>query len=82
MGAYLIWSAEHEGWWGPAGLGYVRDVGEAGRFSREDALEICRNALPGQWSPGLGFPEVPIAEADALELEAAGRRLLARRSTG
>jgi hypothetical protein len=48
MGSYLIWSTEHDGWWGPGGLGYVRHVGEAGRYTREEALEICRNALPGQ----------------------------------
>jgi hypothetical protein len=81
MTMYLIWSAEHEGWWGPDGLGYVCSVAEAGRYSRDEAMEICRNALPGQWVPGLGFPEVPIAQADALDLEAEGRRLLAGRRT-
>jgi hypothetical protein len=40
---------------------------------------ICR-ALPGQWAPGAPFPELPIAEGDALELEAEGRKLIAGRA--
>jgi hypothetical protein len=41
---YLIWSIEHDGWWGPGESGYVKRVSEAGRYSRDRALAICANA--------------------------------------
>jgi hypothetical protein len=76
---FLIWSNEHGAWCGPGGMSYVHRVAGAGRYDRGEAFEICRNALPGQWSPGRPFPEVPIAEADAIELDTAGR-LMARKT--
>jgi hypothetical protein len=35
---------------------------EAGHYSRAEAIDICKNALPGPWKPGEPFPELPIAE--------------------
>ena len=31
--AYLVWSNEHNAWWGPGETGYVRRVAEAGRYT-------------------------------------------------
>lgn len=44
--AYYIWSNEHEAWWGPGRMGYVKGLRGAGRYSRDEALAICRDALP------------------------------------
>jgi hypothetical protein len=38
-------------------------------------VSVALKALPGQWAPGFPFPEIPIAEAMALVLEAACRDL-------
>jgi len=67
---YLIWSNENRRWLGPGGNGYVRHLTEAGRYSRERAIEICRKALLGQWKPGYPFPEMAILERDVLALTA------------
>ena len=41
---WLIWSNEHNGWWGPNSYGYVKDRTAAGRYSYEEATRIVRNA--------------------------------------
>lgn len=41
---WLIWSNEHQGWWGPAENGYVKLFSDAGRYSFERASEIVENA--------------------------------------
>jgi hypothetical protein len=38
---WLIWSSEHQAWWKGAQSGYTEDVSHAGRYSREEAEEIC-----------------------------------------
>ena len=43
--AYAVWSEQRGAWWGPGSRGYRRKFSESGRFSREQALDICRNAL-------------------------------------
>lgn len=48
MSDYLIWSNEHGAWWGPGECGYVARTADAGRYSRELALQICTNAMPGR----------------------------------
>jgi hypothetical protein len=53
---YLVWSNEHAGWWAQGRFGYTTDVAKAGRYTRERAIEICRNALPG-WRQGMPFPK-------------------------
>ena len=58
---HLIWSNEHRGWRRPGGLGYSVHVEEAGRFTRQQALEKCRRALVG-WRPGTPYPDIPVAE--------------------
>jgi hypothetical protein len=60
---YLIWSAEHAGWWAPGG-GYVARVSQAGRFSRHAALRLSTEAMTGT-ARRLGLlPEVPVRWAD------------------
>lgn len=39
---WLVWSHEHKSWWGPNQCGYFWNIGEAGRYTLEDALKICR----------------------------------------
>ena len=60
---YLVWSNEHRRWWGPGERGYVQRVGEAGRYSRDRALAICRNALGTAGHMGI-FAELPVRLRD------------------
>ena len=43
---YLIWSVEHNGWWGSARRGYFRELSKAGRYSHAEALAICIRSIP------------------------------------
>jgi len=44
---YLIWSNEHAMWWGPDERGYTGVIEAAGRYTREAAERICRDASVG-----------------------------------
>jgi hypothetical protein len=55
---YLIWSIEHQAWWGPGENGYVTNVDDAGVYSRKRAVDICKRALPGRPKPL--FNEIPV----------------------
>jgi hypothetical protein len=62
MSGYLIWSNEHRAWWGKNSQGYVRSVLKAGMYSRDEAIDICKNALSGSGD----IPnELPVSLADA-----------------
>lgn len=63
---YLIWSNEHRGWWRPGSHGYSSNLRHAGRYSRGNALRICREAIPTAMHTGL-IAEIPVREADVLE---------------
>lgn len=63
---YLVWSNEHHRWWGHGHCGYVLKVSEAGRYSREAALSICRQALGTAGHIGM-LAELPVREDDVLE---------------
>ena len=39
--AYLIWSNEHNAWWGPDRCGYRQSIEQAGRYSLPEALRCC-----------------------------------------
>jgi len=54
-------SNKRRGWRRPGGLGYSVHAEEAGRFTRQQALEECRRALVG-WRPGTPYPDIPVAE--------------------
>jgi len=41
---WLIWSIEHNAWWGPNCCGYTRSQHEAGRYNYSEALNIVGNA--------------------------------------
>ena len=41
---YLIWSIEHQKWWGPNSDGYVDYTDMAGRYTKEEATRIVKNA--------------------------------------
>lgn len=41
---YLIWSNEHEAWWGPGEYGYTNDYLEAGEYDQGRANAICFKA--------------------------------------
>jgi hypothetical protein len=60
---YLIWSNEHGAWWGPNTVGYVRRIEHAGRYSHEQALHICTNAMPGRRGDE-PLAEIPVRLAD------------------
>lgn len=60
---YLIWSTEHSAWWKQGSVGYTRSFAGAGHFSRKQALEICRNALPDASHIG-HLAEIPVRHRD------------------
>lgn len=60
---YLIWSNEHRGWWGIGERGYDRHLAKAGRYSRERAIEICRQAIPTAMHIGM-ISEIPVRLED------------------
>ena len=41
---YVVFSWEHNAFWRPARCGYTRIIEKAGRYSREEAEAICRDA--------------------------------------
>lgn len=41
---YLIWSFEHNAWWGWGRRGYVHKIGAAGLYTQDEAIEICEDA--------------------------------------
>lgn len=44
---WLIWSNEHHAWWGANERGYVKTKGNAGQYSFDKAISICRSANRG-----------------------------------
>lgn len=74
MNNYLIWSNEHTAWWRPDHAGYCYDIAEAGRYSRDEAIKICKGANYGfthEDNPN----EIPVLEIDAIEAVNAKRRV-------
>lgn len=69
---YLIWSNKHARWWAPEATGYVTTLKEAGRYSRRQALEICRTSRGG-WDGQRPPPSVPVRTMDAIAAGLEGR---------
>jgi hypothetical protein len=65
---WLVWSHEHGAWWKPAKWSYTDDPQKAGRYSVQDAQEICAKAAY-RWRGGLP-PEVMVP-ASAPDYQAA-----------
>lgn len=64
---YLVWSNEHRAWWGPGEHGYVRELKRAGRYSRVQALAICRRAIPTSMHIGGMLAELPVRLDDVTD---------------
>lgn len=68
---YLIWSNEHQAWWGVAHRGYTRIIDSAGRYSRAEALSIA-GTRDGGWHVRKSNPdEIAMPEQDAIDQYAA-----------
>lgn len=65
---YLIWSHEHQLWWGPDGRGYTEKLSEAGRYARIQALGICTAAIAGTAHRMRALPELPVRLDDVEEM--------------
>lgn len=63
-GMYLIWSTEHRAWWRGGKAGYAHRLADAGIYSRDEAIKICRQAIPGTASRMGMLPEIPVRMAD------------------
>jgi hypothetical protein len=76
---YVIWSIEHDAWWGPARIGYTRAIAEAGVYGEWEAREIVKRANGAGISPdrpdGFQFHEcmIPVAVLGGLIEEGATR---------
>mgnify|MGYP000882785802 CR=1 FL=1 len=55
--SWLVWSNEHEAWWGPNHRGYFTDVASAGRYTLKEANDICVRA--GTVNRTRHDPEIP-----------------------
>lgn len=64
--AYLIWSNEHRGWWRPNSMGYTTGLRNAGHYTRDNALRICREAIYTAGHIGM-ISEIPVRLADVEE---------------
>lgn len=60
---YLVWSNQHRRWWGPGARGYMANSRDAGRYTREQALRICADAMP-QRRGDEPLYEIPVRLAD------------------
>jgi len=63
---YLVWSNEHRAWWQAGGYGYSFGLNQAGRFTRDQALAICRKAIPTAAHLG-AIAEIPVRLSDVNE---------------
>lgn len=68
---WLIYSREHNAWWGPNHCGYVLESDGAGRYTKDEADKICADACRGRGACGDdGVPEFAmLAPASADEAE-------------
>jgi hypothetical protein len=68
---YLIWSHEHGAWWGPDRCGYTTTISKAGRYTHDEAMRLCIEAMPGTSSRLGALPELPVRLADVEVMVAA-----------
>jgi hypothetical protein len=61
---YLVWSNERMAWWRQNRHGYEKEISQAGRWTREQALAMCFRGAPGTGQK-LGYlPDLPVREID------------------
>lgn len=77
---YVVWSNEHASWWGPFHRGYSRRLDGAGHYTRNEALEICRQAVFTAAHIGM-ISEIPVRLQD-IEDFMRGAHLLPREAIG
>lgn len=75
-GKWLVYSREHNAWWGPNHCGYFTNVEDAGRYLHADASAIVKSASRGRGACGdSGPPEFMVPDfhtkPDAALVEAA-----------
>jgi hypothetical protein len=64
---YLVWSNEHRGWWRAGNHGYSTSLPKAGRYPRQEAIDICRRALPTAMHIGM-ISEIPVRLDDIADM--------------
>lgn len=57
-----IWSNEHSAYWRQNSNGYTKNILEAGRYSEEEALKICKCA---NYGPIGGIPTETMIREDS-----------------
>lgn len=57
--AYLVWSNERRAWWRPRCAGYTTQLAQAGRYSRDEAIDICAFSRDG-YSRWMIPTEIPL----------------------
>ena len=57
--AYLVWSNVHAAWWRPNSAGYTTSLAQAGRYSRNEAINICAGSRDGYTARSMPG-EVPV----------------------
>ena len=45
--SYLVFSREHNAFWRPKRCGYTHHTFDAGRYSKQEAIELCENGNIG-----------------------------------
>ena len=63
---WLIWSYEHDAWWGTNNRGYTKDLESAGRYTKREAARICCSA--NLYGDKVNEVMVPLAKANAWQL--------------
>lgn len=51
---WIVWSNDHEAWWGPKRSGYFTDIASAGRYTYAEAVKICASR-----SESMTYPSLP-----------------------
>lgn len=81
--AYLVWSYEHDAWWGQSRFGYTRNITLAGRYSKAEADEIVADAMGNEAAiPARAAFEIALctirnaAHEEALRISHFGRAFL------
>lgn len=57
--AYLVWSNERNAWWRAKRAGYTTQLTQAGRYSRDEAIDICAFSRDG-YSRWMIPTEIPL----------------------